>query len=123
MSYGFKFGTGANAATQIVSSDAFFGAIVRRQIVQHKVSTTISFADTSFSDYYVNYWYRGGVVKGKDNFGEFFISSESVFLIPPTITLDKVNKYVTVFWDVLVNQGNPYNASYDAQLEVVVMGV
>lgn len=123
MSYGFKFGVGDNGAIQIVSSDAFFGAIVSRQIVQHKVTTTLNFSSASFSDYYVNYWYRGGVTTFRDDFGTRPITSESVFLIPPTITLDKINKTATVYWDVLANQINPYNAMYDAQLEVLVMGV
>lgn len=123
MSYGFKFGVGANGAIQIVSSDAFFGAIVLRQIVQHKVTTTLNFSNTSFSDYYVNYWYRGGVTTFRDDFGTRPITSESVFLIPPTITLDKINKTATVYWDVLANQINPYNAVYNAQLEVLIMGV
>jgi hypothetical protein len=123
MSFGFKFGVGSSGATQIVSSDAFFGAIVLRQIVQHKVLTTLDFSGTSFSDYYVNYWYRGGVTTFRDDFGTRPITSESVFLIPPTITLNKTTKQATVFWDVLANQINPYNAVYDAQLEVIVMGV
>jgi hypothetical protein len=122
MTYGFSFWTGTGTLTQNISTDAFLGVIVARQIVPHKVSTTINFSGTSFPNYYVTYWYRGGATS-YDDFGPIDPPNESSFLVPPSITLDTTNKTATVYWDVRVNQLNPYHQVWVANLEVLIIGV
>lgn len=122
MAFGFSFWTGTGSLIQNVSTDAFLGAVVARQIVPHKVSTTINFSGTDFSDYYVTYWYRGGMTS-YDDFGTIYTPSESFMLVPPTITLDKVNKTAVIYWDVAAGQLNPYHQVWIANLEVLVIGV
>jgi len=122
MPFGFSFWTGSSSLIQNVSTDAFLGAVVARQIVPHKVSTTINFSGTDFTDYYVTYWYRGGMTS-YDDFGPIDSPSEGSMLVPPTITLDKINKFATILWDVRLNQLNPYNQVWVADLEVLVIGV
>ncbi len=122
MAFGFSFWTGTGSLIQNVSTDAFLGAVVARQIVPHKVSTTINFSGTDFSNYYVTYWYRGGMTSS-DNFGPISNPSEGAMLYPPTVTLDTVNKTATVYWDVRANQLNPNNQVWVANLEVLIIGV
>jgi hypothetical protein len=124
MAYGFSFWTGTGTLIQNVSTDAFLGAVVARQIVPHKVSTVINFSGTDFSNYYVTYWYRGGG-KVYDDIDPTprFVDNPGIFLPAPTVNLNTTNKTATVYWDVLVNQLNPYNAVYIANLEVIVIGV
>ena len=122
MAFGFSFQTGTGALIQNVSSDASFGALIKKVRVPHKVLTRIYFTEAvGFTDFYVTSIWTG-TMTAHDDFGEF-TPSPSNALTPPTITIDVANKWADVYWDVLANTINPYNAVYTCYLDVTVVGV
>lgn len=122
MSFGFDFRTGdSGALVQSLSTAATMGAVIRQQLVPHKVSTVINFSDTNFSNYYVTYIWDG-TLSAQDNFG-YLQPSELWVLAAPNITLNYSNKTATIYWDVLQYEYNPYNAQITANIAVTVYGV
>lgn len=123
MTFGFSFQTGSGTLIQNASSDASFGAFIKKVRVPHKVLTRIDFSEaTGFTDYYVT-WIWTGTMTAYDDFGPFTPSPTNA-LLPPTITVNKTSKYADVYWDVRSAPGdtNPYHAVYTCYIDVTVIG-